>query len=39
MDCGKIIKGKKTPTYTLENLVEKREEQASKAIKMGVKWT
>jgi hypothetical protein len=30
---------KKTPMGSLENLVEKKEEQAGEALKMWVKWT
>jgi hypothetical protein len=39
MDHGQLKKRKKTPIGTLEHLVEKKEGQAGKALKMWVKWT
>jgi hypothetical protein len=39
MDRGQLNKRKKTPTDTLEHLVEKKEEQAHEALKTQVKWT
>jgi hypothetical protein len=39
IDRGKFSKQKKTPTGALEHLAEKKEEQASEALKMQVKWT
>ena len=37
-DHGQINKWKNTPMDTLEHLVEKKEEQAGRALKTRVKW-
>jgi hypothetical protein len=38
MDRGQINKQKNPPAYALEHLVEKKEEQASEALKIRVAW-
>jgi hypothetical protein len=39
IDRGKLSKRKKTPMGALEHLVETKEEQVGKALKMWVMWT
>jgi hypothetical protein len=38
-DRGQLNKRKKTTMNTLDDLAEKKEEQAGKALKTRVKWT